>query len=83
MCGCTEEVQDQQHRLTVMHRNVGSYDRLPLSVLLEKHADDQAAVAGGLSSLCSFKSGDEVSPSILQQPVCLQADLGRGFLLSM
>lgn len=65
-----------------MHNNMGNYDQLPLSVPLEKHTDNQAAVARGLGSLCSFKSGDKLSPSILQQPVCLQADLGSGFLLS-
>jgi len=82
MWGCTREVQDQQHSSAVTRKDTGGYDRLPLPILLEKDAGDQAALAGGLGSLCSFKSGGEVSPSILQQTEGLQADLGSGFLPS-
>ena len=71
MYGCTGEAQDRQHSSAAMHNNTGSYNQLPLSVVLKKHTDDQAAVAGELGSVCSFKSGEELSPSILQQPVCL------------
>lgn len=50
------------------------YHGLLVSILLEKQAGDQAGNAG------SFKSGEELSPSILQ--CVFKADLGSSFLLS-